>query len=147
MRTANGTRSEPTPAVSYYNLLQLLNSLFDHGNTCSCNNHIVQSTPNKRQLKRTALAVSYGRPVSVQNLICHHYLCFGVQDAHGSDHSAASILRNASTIGDSVLLIVALCFHSVFEGIAIGIAGKAKPDRDRDIWMRCFVPFQLADDA
>jgi zinc transporter 1/2/3 len=41
------------------------------------------------------------------------------------------MLRNASTLGDSVLLIVALCFHSVFEGIAIGVAGKAKPDRDR----------------
>ncbi|KXG39154.1 hypothetical protein SORBI_3001G339600 [Sorghum bicolor] len=52
-------------------------------------------------------------------------------ETHGSDHSAASMLRNASTLGDSVLLIVALCFHSVFEGIAIGVAGKAKPDRDR----------------
>jgi zinc transporter 1/2/3 len=40
-----------------------------------------------------------------------------VQEAHGSDHLAASMLRNASTLGDSVLLIVALCFHSVFEGI------------------------------
>jgi zinc transporter 1/2/3 len=55
------------------------------------------------------------------------------------------MLRNASTLGDSVLLIVALCFHSVFEGIAIGVAGKAKPDRDA--FVPCIVPFQLADDA
>ncbi|PWZ55061.1 Zinc transporter 2 [Zea mays] len=54
-------------------------------------------------------------------------------DAHGSDHSAASILRNASTIGDSVLLIVALCFHSVFEGIAIGIA-ETKADAWKALW-------------
>ena len=27
-------------------------------------------------------------------------------------------------MGDSLLLILALCFHSVFEGIAIGVAGK-----------------------
>jgi solute carrier family 39 (zinc transporter), member 1/2/3 len=55
------------------------------------------------------------------------------------------MLRNASTLGDSVLLIAALCFHSVFEGIAIGVAGKAKLDGDRGIWMLpCFVRcFQL----
>jgi zinc transporter ZupT len=45
-------------------------------------------------------------------------------DAAAQDHSVASMLRNASTLGDSVLLIAALCFHSVFEGIAIGVAGK-----------------------
>ena len=60
-------------------------------------------------------------------------MCGAVQDAHGSDHSVASMLRNASTLGDSVLLIAALCFHSVFEGIAIGVAGKAKLDRDSSI--------------
>jgi len=41
-----------------------------------------------------------------------------VQVAHRSDHSTASMLRNMSTLGDSVLLIVALYFHAVFEGIA-----------------------------
>jgi hypothetical protein len=36
----------------------------------------------------------------------------------------AIILSTATTtVGDAVLLILALCFHSVFEGIAIGIAG------------------------
>lgn len=29
-----------------------------------------------------------------------------------------------SSLGDTVLLILALCFHSVFEGIAIGVSGK-----------------------
>ncbi|XP_043689308.1 zinc transporter 11-like [Telopea speciosissima] len=41
------------------------------------------------------------------------------QSAKGPPPPAAVV---ASSIGDSVLLIVALCFHSVFEGIAIGVA-------------------------
>ncbi|PUZ40695.1 hypothetical protein GQ55_9G444900 [Panicum hallii var. hallii] len=53
--------------------------------------------------------------------------------AHGSDHSVASMLRNASTLGDSVLLIAALCFHSVFEGIAIGVA-ETKADAWKALW-------------
>ena len=77
-------------------------------------------------------------PPTKQNLIYkalrpHRLICGAVQDAHGSDHSVASMLRNASTLGDSVLLIAALCFHSIFEGIAIGVAGKAKLDRDSSI--------------
>jgi zinc transporter 1/2/3 len=40
------------------------------------------------------------------------------------------MLRNASTLGDSILLIAALCFHSVFEGIAIGVAGKRQSVAD-----------------
>ncbi|KAM0888975.1 hypothetical protein ACQ4PT_027988 [Festuca glaucescens] len=53
-------------------------------------------------------------------------------DARG-DHSAASMLRNASTLGDSILLIAALCFHSVFEGIAIGVA-ETKADAWKALW-------------
>ncbi|KAF0921811.1 hypothetical protein E2562_020105 [Oryza meyeriana var. granulata] len=55
---------------------------------------------------------------------------------HGSsasDHSVALMLRNASTLGDSVLLIAALCFHSVFEGIAIGVA-ETKADAWKALW-------------
>ncbi|XP_015690456.1 zinc transporter 2-like [Oryza brachyantha] len=55
---------------------------------------------------------------------------------HGSSpdgHSVASMLRNASTLGDSVLLIAALCFHSVFEGIAIGVA-ETKADAWKALW-------------
>ncbi|CAL4914887.1 unnamed protein product [Urochloa decumbens] len=54
-------------------------------------------------------------------------------EAHGSDHSVASMLRNASTLGDSILLIAALCFHSVFEGIAIGVA-ETKADAWKALW-------------
>ncbi|XP_062211524.1 zinc transporter 2-like isoform X2 [Phragmites australis] len=55
-------------------------------------------------------------------------------EAHGSsDRSVASMLRNASTLGDSVLLIFALCFHSVFEGIAIGVA-ETKADAWKALW-------------
>ena len=32
-------------------------------------------------------------------------------------------LRTTS-FGDALLLILALCFHSVFEGIAVGVSGK-----------------------
>ncbi|KAK3146973.1 hypothetical protein QOZ80_3BG0276010 [Eleusine coracana subsp. coracana] len=48
-------------------------------------------------------------------------------------HSVASMLRDASTLGDSVLLIAALCFHSVFEGIAIGVA-ETKADAWKALW-------------
>ncbi|KAF8728966.1 hypothetical protein HU200_018270 [Digitaria exilis] len=58
---------------------------------------------------------------------------FNALEAHGSDHSVASMLRNASTLGDSILLIAALCFHSVFEGIAIGIA-ETKADAWKALW-------------
>lgn len=35
-----------------------------------------------------------------------------------------AFLKTAN-LGDTVLLILALCFHSVFEGIAIGVAGES----------------------
>lgn len=50
-----------------------------------------------------------------------------------SNQSVASMLRDADTLGDSILLIVALCFHSVFEGIAIGIA-ENKADAWKALW-------------
>uniref|UniRef100_A0A0D9Z8U4 Zinc transporter n=1 Tax=Oryza glumipatula TaxID=40148 RepID=A0A0D9Z8U4_9ORYZ len=49
-------------------------------------------------------------------------------DAAAHDHSVASMLRNASTLGDSVLLIAALCFHSV----SIGVETKA--DAWKALW-------------
>ncbi|KAF5781160.1 putative zinc/iron permease [Helianthus annuus] len=42
-------------------------------------------------------------------------------------------ISSVSSLGDSVLLIVALCFHSVFEGIAIGIA-DSKADAWKALW-------------
>ena len=30
----------------------------------------------------------------------------------------------ATSFGDALLLILALCFHSVFEGITVGVSGK-----------------------
>ncbi|RWR76709.1 zinc transporter 2-like protein [Cinnamomum micranthum f. kanehirae] len=38
-----------------------------------------------------------------------------------------------SSLGDTVLLILALCFHSVFEGIAIGVSGS-KAEAWRNLW-------------
>ncbi|KAB1203835.1 Zinc transporter 11 [Morella rubra] len=37
------------------------------------------------------------------------------------------------SLGDNILLIVALCFHSVFEGIAIGVA-ETKADAWKALW-------------
>nr|TKR78626.1 zinc transporter 11 [Populus alba] len=42
-------------------------------------------------------------------------------------------LATTSSFGDSILLIFALCFHSVFEGIAIGVA-ETKADAWRALW-------------
>ena len=57
-----------------------------------------------------------------------------VQEEEGrtadEDHSkdvgmdANPVFLSTTSLGDTVLLILALCFHSVFEGIAIGVAGK-----------------------
>ncbi|KAL7264424.1 hypothetical protein ACSBR1_002388 [Camellia fascicularis] len=38
-----------------------------------------------------------------------------------------------TSLGDTILLILALCFHSVFEGIAIGIS-STKGDAWRNLW-------------
>ncbi|KAF4378575.1 hypothetical protein G4B88_023115 [Cannabis sativa] len=38
-----------------------------------------------------------------------------------------------TSLGDTILLILALCFHSVFEGIAVGIA-DTKGDAWRNLW-------------
>ncbi|XVF68813.1 hypothetical protein PTKIN_Ptkin11bG0031300 [Pterospermum kingtungense] len=38
-----------------------------------------------------------------------------------------------TSFGDTLLLILALCFHSVFEGIAVGVAGT-KGDAWRNLW-------------
>ncbi|GLJ43828.1 hypothetical protein SUGI_0912500 [Cryptomeria japonica] len=51
-----------------------------------------------------------------------------------SDHVAP--LPISASVGDSLLLIVALCFHSVFEGIAIGVA-ETEADAWRALWTVC----------
>ncbi|XP_042512663.1 zinc transporter 1-like [Macadamia integrifolia] len=43
------------------------------------------------------------------------------------------VFVKTSSFGDTLLLILALCFHSVFEGIAIGVAGT-KADAWRNLW-------------
>lgn len=40
------------------------------------------------------------------------------------DNHGSPVLLRTTNLGDTILLIVALCFHSVFEGIAVGVAGK-----------------------
>ncbi|KAL3503609.1 hypothetical protein ACH5RR_038058 [Cinchona calisaya] len=58
--------------------------------------------------------------------------------AHGNSdhHFSKAPLATAASLGDSVLLIVALCFHSVFEGIAIGVA-ETKADAWKALWTVC----------
>ncbi|KAK2989095.1 hypothetical protein RJ640_018884, partial [Escallonia rubra] len=63
-----------------------------------------------------------------------------VSYVHGkeSDETSADVehdapLAAAASLGDTILLIVALCFHSVFEGIAIGVA-ETKGDAWKALW-------------
>ncbi|KAL8469731.1 hypothetical protein ACS0TY_032540 [Phlomoides rotata] len=58
------------------------------------------------------------------------------QDRTVEDHFTKASLVNATSFGDSILLIGALCFHSVFEGIAIGVA-ETKGDAWRALWTVC----------
>ncbi|KAK9673750.1 hypothetical protein RND81_12G186500 [Saponaria officinalis] len=64
------------------------------------------------------------------------------QQTHPAHHSQASAatanttntkLATASSFGDTILLIFALCFHSVFEGIAIGVS-ETKADAWKALW-------------
>ncbi|KAL0443287.1 UNVERIFIED_CONTAM: Zinc transporter 11 [Sesamum latifolium] len=54
---------------------------------------------------------------------------------NATDFTKAS-LATAASLGDSILLIAALCFHSVFEGIAIGVA-ETEADAWRALWTVC----------
>ncbi|KAA8523558.1 hypothetical protein F0562_009981 [Nyssa sinensis] len=52
------------------------------------------------------------------------------------DHFVKAPLATATSFGDSILLIVALCFHSVFEGIAIGVA-DTEANAWKALWTVC----------
>ncbi|KAK9279996.1 hypothetical protein L1049_013680 [Liquidambar formosana] len=43
------------------------------------------------------------------------------------------VFLKTTSFGDTILLILALCFHSVFEGIAVGVA-DTKADAWRNLW-------------
>ncbi|XP_020203274.1 zinc transporter 2 [Cajanus cajan] len=56
---------------------------------------------------------------------------------HSTDHHLANpALGSVRSIGDTILLIVALCVHSVFEGLAIGVA-ETKADAWKALWTIC----------
>lgn len=46
------------------------------------------------------------------------------EHAHEIALESNPIFLKTSNVGDTILLIIALCFHSVFEGIAIGVSGN-----------------------
>ncbi|KAA3489637.1 zinc transporter 2-like [Gossypium australe] len=57
-------------------------------------------------------------------------------DEHSKDVGMDSnnpVFFKTTSFGDTLLLILALCFHSIFEGIAIGVAGT-KGDAWRNLW-------------
>ncbi|XP_058209631.1 zinc transporter 11-like [Rhododendron vialii] len=60
---------------------------------------------------------------------------------HGSPHNhfveeEDPLATSAISLGDCILLIVALCFHSVFEGIAIGVA-ETEANAWKALWTIC----------
>ncbi|XP_057765485.1 zinc transporter 2 [Salvia miltiorrhiza] len=57
-------------------------------------------------------------------------------DSKSQDNNSREAQASVTSLGDSVLLIAALCFHSVFEGIAIGVA-ETKADAWRALWTVC----------
>ncbi|KAI3679897.1 hypothetical protein L2E82_50877 [Cichorium intybus] len=52
-------------------------------------------------------------------------------EVHGK-HSHPMFVKTSS-LSDTILLILALCFHSVFEGIAVGVS-STKADAWRNLW-------------
>lgn len=75
----------------------------------------------------------------------------GLEDGRGAgaEEEGKAVVNayfvKTTSLGDTVLLIVALCFHSVFEGIAVGVSGKILlalyPILDQILWDRigCFM--------
>ena len=64
-------------------------------------------------------------------------LTIPLQDQNCTElHFVNAPLRTATSLGDNILLIFALCFHSVFEGIAIGVA-ETEADAWRALWTVC----------
>ncbi|XVF77096.1 hypothetical protein PTKIN_Ptkin14bG0012700 [Pterospermum kingtungense] len=51
----------------------------------------------------------------------------------GAVRAEPSSFTSVSSLGDSILLIIALCFHSIFEGIAIGVA-ETEADAWKALW-------------
>ncbi|XP_076884533.1 zinc transporter 2-like [Bidens hawaiensis] len=49
------------------------------------------------------------------------------------DGSHHPVLVRTSSLSDTILLILALCFHSVFEGIAVGVS-STKAEAWRNLW-------------
>ncbi|CAI0539871.1 unnamed protein product [Linum tenue] len=47
--------------------------------------------------------------------------------------TTSPVFLRTTSLGDAILLILALCFHSVFEGMAIGVA-DTKADAWRNLW-------------
>ncbi|CAO2835732.1 unnamed protein product [Amaranthus hypochondriacus] len=80
----------------------------------------------------TALSFTEGVPGQKTN---NHHSNSAIH-SQGNDtthHFANASLATASSIGDTILLITALCFHSVFEGIAIGVS-ETKADAWKALW-------------
>ncbi|KAL3518159.1 hypothetical protein ACH5RR_020748 [Cinchona calisaya] len=57
----------------------------------------------------------------------------GRESIEGMDHNHNPVFVRTTSVGDTILLILALCFHSVFEGIAVGVA-DTKSDAWRNLW-------------
>ncbi|KAH7678125.1 Zinc/iron permease protein [Dioscorea alata] len=73
-----------------------------------------------------AVTQSSGREAKVQIEEGRSINTYQVENPH------LGFVRTTS-IGDTILLILALCFHSVFEGIAIGVS-DTKSDAWRNLW-------------
>ncbi|KAF2577118.1 hypothetical protein F2Q68_00006956 [Brassica cretica] len=87
--------------------------------------HVYSKTPSKDvELQGTKLERFLISQISIKNDAESLLLC----SLTGEEKP-----NQGSGIGDSILLIVALCFHSVFEGIAIGIS-ETKADAWRALW-------------
>ncbi|KAK8519833.1 hypothetical protein V6N12_003804 [Hibiscus sabdariffa] len=87
-------------------------------------------TPKKYPFAFMLACVGYLLTMVADSVVSYVY-GKGNSSSHKSDSEIAgtdtacdqsSSLTSVSSFGDSVMLIVALCFHSVFEGISIGVA-------------------------
>ncbi|CAI9106823.1 OLC1v1006052C1 [Oldenlandia corymbosa var. corymbosa] len=64
----------------------------------------------------------------------HHQPVVGNKEGMMIHHDHQNpVFTKTSSVGDTILLILALCFHSVFEGIAVGVS-ETKSEAWRNLW-------------
>ncbi|MED6196728.1 hypothetical protein PIB30_050085 [Stylosanthes scabra] len=88
-------------------------------------NQVPQSASDDPEIQGDGTDKRSGNGVASQSQFQSH--------SSASHHLANPAIASITSLGDTILLIIALCAHSVFEGLAIGVA-ETKADAWKALW-------------